>query len=73
MIRWMESKTCSHSNDEVCPTCDFDDYYARTNEDCPWRDDLNEDIQTVLDQLDGTEATAVSLITGLSLDDLGGV
>ena len=30
-------------------------------------------IKTVLDQLDGTEATAVSLITGLSLDDLGGV
>lgn len=30
-------RDCSHANDHVCPTCDFDRYYANTYPDCPWR------------------------------------
>jgi hypothetical protein len=38
--RWhTDPRTCSHSNDDVCPTCDFDGYYAMTYPDCPWRDE----------------------------------
>jgi hypothetical protein len=40
------------------------------------RDELNEGIRLAMSQLDGTSATAVSLMTGLSaerLADLGGV
>ena len=37
-IRWHKShETCPHSNENVCPTCDFDGYYAATYPDCPWR------------------------------------
>ncbi len=36
--RWHEDpRKCSHSNEDVCPTCDFDGYYARTYKTCPWR------------------------------------
>jgi len=39
MPRWNESKGCSHINDNVCPTCDFDRYYANKYPDeCPWAD-----------------------------------
>lgn len=39
-MRWyMDGRQCSHSNDEVCRTCDFDNYYASTYEDCPWKND----------------------------------
>jgi predicted transcriptional regulator len=40
------------------------------------RDEINAGIRNALGQLNGTEASAISLITGLStdeLDDLGGV
>lgn len=40
------------------------------------RDEINEGIKTALGQLNGTDAAAVSLMTGLStdeLDDLGGL
>jgi hypothetical protein len=34
---WKTSETCSHSNSQVCPTCDFDRYYATAYPDtCPW-------------------------------------
>jgi len=34
---WRTSTTCSHLNSEVCPTCDFDRYYATAYpETCPW-------------------------------------
>jgi hypothetical protein len=37
-MRWHEShKTCSHANEDACPTCDFDGYYAANYPDCPWR------------------------------------
>lgn len=40
MNRWhTDPRNCSHSNDDVCPTCDFDGYYATTFADCPWRED----------------------------------
>lgn len=36
--RWhVDPRTCSHINDDVCPCCDFDRYYATTYADCPWR------------------------------------
>lgn len=42
-IRWhVDNRTCPHSNDDVCPTCDFDDYYTHTYPDCPWRGDVLE-------------------------------
>jgi|SRR5690606_20950021 len=32
-----DPRQCSHSNDDVCPTCDFDGYYeSKYGEDCPW-------------------------------------
>lgn len=32
-----DPRKCSHSNDDVCPTCDFDRYYAnKYGEACPW-------------------------------------
>ncbi len=35
--RWhVDPRTCSHSNDHVCPTCDHDGYYAKTYSGCPW-------------------------------------
>jgi hypothetical protein len=38
-IRWQrDPRACSHSNDDVCQTCDFDGYYARTYPGCPWRE-----------------------------------
>ncbi|MCL2849051.1 MAG: hypothetical protein FWE61_03260 [Micrococcales bacterium] len=40
------------------------------------REEINAGIKTALDQFDGTDATAVSLMTGLSaaeIDDLGGL
>lgn len=37
--RWhTDPRECSHSNDDVCPTCDFDGYYAATYPTCPWRE-----------------------------------
>lgn len=39
MPRWMTTATCSHMNDQACPTCDFDRYYAHTYPDCPWREE----------------------------------
>ena len=39
-IRWHQSgNTCSHGNGDVCRTCDFDRYYARTYGSCPWRNE----------------------------------
>lgn len=36
--RWhTDPKDCAHSNPDICPTCDFDGYYAATYPDCPWR------------------------------------
>ena len=36
-IRWHRShKDCPHYNENVCPTCDFDGYYARNHPECPW-------------------------------------
>lgn len=38
-LRWhVDPRTCPHYNDDVCPTCDFDGYYAATYADCPWRE-----------------------------------
>lgn len=38
-IKWQsDPKQCSHCNNEICPTCDFDSYYALSYIDCPWRD-----------------------------------
>lgn len=40
MNRWhIDPRTCDHSNDNICPFCDFDRHYANTYEDCPWRDE----------------------------------
>ena len=39
MIWHTNPRLCSHANEHACPTCDFDDYYADTYPDCPWRDD----------------------------------
>lgn len=37
--RWhTDPRTCSHANADICPTCDFDGYYAATYDDCPWRE-----------------------------------
>ena len=37
-MRWhKDHTTCTHANDDVCPTCDFDGYYASSYADCPWR------------------------------------
>lgn len=37
--RWhVDNRACPHSNDDVCPTCDFDGYYESTYPDCPWRE-----------------------------------
>lgn len=33
---------CLHKNDHVCPTCDFDGYYARAYPGCPWIDKADE-------------------------------
>lgn len=36
-VRWhADPKSCAHYNDDVCPTCDFDGYYATHYPDCPW-------------------------------------
>ena len=36
--RWhQDPRQCSHENEHVCPTCDFDRYYAKTYPSCPWR------------------------------------
>jgi hypothetical protein len=38
-MRWYpDPRTCPHYNDNACPTCDFDRYYATTYPDCPWRE-----------------------------------
>lgn len=35
--RWHKNpRECPHYNENVCPTCDFDDYYAENSPDCPW-------------------------------------
>lgn len=34
---WLDAHQCPHSNENVCPTCDFDNYYRNTYPDCPWR------------------------------------
>lgn len=36
---WLDSKNCSHSNENVCRLCDFDRYYATTYPSCPWREE----------------------------------
>lgn len=37
-IHWhVKADDCPHSNEHVCPTCDFDRYYAKTYPECPWR------------------------------------
>ena len=37
-MRWhTDHTTCTHADDDVCPTCDFDGYYASSYGDCPWR------------------------------------
>jgi hypothetical protein len=34
---WNSSKSCSHANENVCPTCDFDGYYEnKYPNECPW-------------------------------------
>jgi hypothetical protein len=46
-IRWhKDPRTCPHSNDDVCPTCDFDSYYRNNYPDCPWRGEDDEDADT---------------------------
>lgn len=35
---WLDSKQCSHSNENACRVCDFDRYYANNYPDCPWRE-----------------------------------
>ena len=35
-------RSCPHENDHVCPTCDFDGYYARTYPGCPWLDESED-------------------------------
>jgi hypothetical protein len=44
-VRWhTDNRTCSHSNDDVCPTCDFDGYYASTYPaECPWSDQVTDE------------------------------
>jgi len=37
------------------------------------RDEINAGIRTALSQLNGTDAAAVALMTGLSADDLAGL
>lgn len=35
--RWKTVDSCSHRNDDACPTCDFDRYYAnKYPNECPW-------------------------------------
>lgn len=34
--RWREVADCDHANENVCALCDFDRYYARNYEGCPW-------------------------------------
>jgi hypothetical protein len=36
-IIWRDQRDCTHMNNEVCMTCDFDLYYARLYPNCPWR------------------------------------
>lgn len=37
MPRWNKSADCPHMNDNTCPTCDFDRYYAKKYpNECPW-------------------------------------
>jgi hypothetical protein len=44
-VRWHENvRDCRHYNEHVCPTCDFDGYYAANYPDCPWRDDDTDDL-----------------------------
>lgn len=33
---WEDPRDCPHYNDNACPTCDFDGYYAATDPKCPW-------------------------------------
>lgn len=39
---WRLSVNCSHANNDSCPTCDFDRYYARKYpNECPWADEAD--------------------------------
>lgn len=51
-IRWhTDSKTCDHTNDNVCPFCDFDGYYESTYPtQCPW---AKREVEAI-DELDHT-------------------
>ena len=34
---WIDPRRCSHSNSDVCATCDHDRYYAtKHGHMCPW-------------------------------------
>lgn len=33
---WIDPACCSHENNNVCKSCDFDRYYAQTYPSCPW-------------------------------------
>lgn len=56
--RWhKDSRTCSHSNDDVCPTCDFDRYYASTYASCPWRLTPDLDQPELVDSVDALTCT----------------
>ena len=35
---WINPRNCNHSNENVCASCDFDDYYANTYPSVPWRE-----------------------------------
>lgn len=39
-MRWHKTaETCPHYNENACPTCDFDGFYAkRYPDECPWAD-----------------------------------
>jgi hypothetical protein len=48
-LRWHnDPKQCRHENADVCPTCDHDNYYAATYEDCPWREKYLQQLEAEL-------------------------
>lgn len=48
MVIWHTNpRSCLHENDHVCPTCDFDGYYANAYPGCPWIDEFEDAIGLV--------------------------
>ena len=47
---WLDPNKCPHHNENVCESCDFDSYYAKTYRSCPWGNN-EADLFAVLDQM----------------------